>query len=367
MANWAAMSENPPAAPVAALPASPDLPPLDLAKVLSGQPLSGAEAEYLMGRIMDGLVSPLRVAAILTALRVRGENVAEISGFARAMRERAIKVVVAPGMLFDTCGTGGLAAGTFNISTTTAFVMAAAGLRIAKHGNRGATRASGSADVLEALGVRLDLTPAALSEAIETVGIAFLFARNHHPAMRHVAPVRAELGVRTVFNILGPLTNPAGASHQVLGVFDPKLVPTLAAVLRDLGLEAALVVHGSSLETGDRYDDLAVTGPTLVAELRHGHIREYQLDPREVGLALHPPAALRGGDPQTNAAITRSVLSGQGTPAQRDAVAFNAGAALALAGRAPDLKSAVEQALELLASGVALAKLEAYRQLSQRG
>lgn len=326
----------------------------DLPRVLSSSPLTEDEAERFMGLVMDGEVSAVRTAAWLGALRARGETVPEIAGFARAMRGRAVLVPVGLEPLVDTCGTGGDGARTFNISTTAAFVVAAAGVPVAKHGNRAASSRAGSADVLEALGATLEVSPDRVARAVREVGIGFLFARAHHPAMRHVAPVRAELGVRTVFNLLGPLTNPAGATHQVLGVYDPALVRPLAEVLRGLGSRGALVVHGGGL------DELSVSGPTRVAELRDGTVREYELLPEEVGLARHEPAALGGGDAAENARIAREVLGGAGSSAQREVVAMNAGAALYAAGRTRTLREGVALALATLAGGEGLRRVEAY-------
>ena len=334
---------------------------LDLSRVLSNLALSELEAESLMNEIMEGNLSPVATSAILTALRVRGETVPEIVGFARGMRAKAVRVpVVSNGVLVDVVGTGGDGANTFNISTTAAFVVAAAGVAVAKHGNRSASSKAGSADVLEALGVNLEQTPERVAEAVRSVGVGFMFARNHHPAMRHVAPVRAELRVRTVFNLLGPLTNPAGASHSLIGVYDAKLVRPIAEVLHGLGSRAAMVVNGSGL------DELTVCGPSNVAELRDGNVREYTLEPEQLGLGLFETSSLAGGDPSENALITREILAGRATDAQRDVTALNAGAALFTAGAASSLETGVRRALEILASGEALKKLEAYAAFTQQ-
>jgi anthranilate phosphoribosyltransferase len=337
---------------------------VDLNRLLSSQSLSESDAQALMFAQLDGELTSIQMAAVLTALRVRGETVAEITGFAKAMRERAVRVHVKPGVLVDTCGAGGSGVSVFNISTAAAFVVAASGLRVAKHGNRTATRKSGSADLFEAIGVKLEMTPEHLAQAIDTVGIAFLFARNHHPAMRVVAPVRAELGVPTVFNILGPLTNPAGATHQLLGVPRPALLRPMAEVLRDLGTTGAMLVHGVAPD-GSRYDDISVAGTTSVAELKNGEILEYSLEPEDLGLERHAPALLLGGTAAENAVTVRAVLGGGGSRAQRDAVAANAAGAIYTAGRADNLKNAVVLALEILKSGAALTKLEAYVKFSQ--
>ena len=332
-----------------------DLSPL-LNELFAGDYLDRDRARHVMGQLMDGRVSALQAAALLAALRTRGESVDEITGFAEAMRERSVAVPYGgDGPLLDTCGTGGTGLSTLNISTTAAFVAAADGVRIAKHGNRGVTKRSGSADLLEALGARIDLPPERLAEALDEVGVAFLFARAHHPAMRFVAPIRAELKARTVFNVLGPLTNPAGADRQLMGVYAPELTETLARVLAGLGAERALVVHG------DGIDDFTISGPTRVSELRtSGAVESYQVTPEDVGLDRAPRVALTGGDPSDNAADTRAILAGNLRGAKRDIVCFNAGAVLYLADRAEDLTAGVARAGELLDSGAAEAKLAQY-------
>ncbi len=327
-----------------------------LAQVFDGRTLSRDEARDVMGRLMDGRLSQMQAAALLAALRTRGETVEEIVGFAEAMRARAVPVVVhGDGPLVDTCGTGGTGLDTLNISTTAMFVIAAGGVRVAKHGNVGITRKSGSADVLRALGAELAQSPERLAESIETLGLGFLFARNHHPAMRFVAPIRADLKARTIFNNLGPLTNPASADRQLMGVYDASLTERLARVLAGLGVRRALVVHGDGL------DDFTVTGESQVTELHaDGALRSYRVAPEDVGLGRYPMEALAGGDAEANAAALRGVLDGSITGARRDVVAFNAGAALYLADAAPDLAGGVQRALRLLDDGSALAKLEAY-------
>lgn len=327
-----------------------------LGRVFDGETLGREEARDVMGRLMDGKLSQVQAAALLAALRTRGETVEEIIGFAQAMRERAVPVRVSvDGPLLDTCGTGGTGMNVFNVSTTATFLAAALGVKVAKHGNVGVTRASGSADVLRAAGANLDLPAEAVGRAIETVGVGFVFARNHHPAMRFVAPIRADLKARTIFNNLGPLTNPAGAQRQLMGVFSPALARLLAEVLRGLGVERALVVHGDGL------DDLTVSGPSLVTELMpDGSLVEYRVEPEELGVGRHPLEELAGGGPEENAAIMRRVLSGAGPMAASEVVALNAGAAAYLAGLAPDLRAGVAAALEALRSGAGLAKLDEY-------
>lgn len=332
-----------------------DLAPL-LNRLFAGEILTTVEVRKVMGQLMDGRVSEVQAAALLAALRTRGESVEEITGFAEAMRARAVRVPWGgPGPLLDTCGTGGTGISTLNISTTALFVVAAGGVKVAKHGNRGVTKRSGSADLLEALGVRIEQEPEELARSLEETGIAFLFARSHHPAMRFVAPIRGELKARTVFNVLGPLTNPAGATRQLLGVFDPALTEQLARVLSQLGVERALVVHGDGL------DDFSITGENVVSELgATGEIRSYRLAPEEVGLKRHPLEALAGGDPEANARIAREVLSGAERGARRDIVLFNAGAGLYLGGCTAGIREGVARAAELIDRGAALETFEAY-------
>ncbi len=329
--------------------------------IFEGRTLDRASARDVLGRLMDGRLSQVQAAALLAALRTRGETVDEIIGFAEAMRARAIAVPVrSNGPLIDTCGTGGTGLNTINISTTAMFVAAAGGARLAKHGNVGVTRKSGSADVLVALGIELEQSPERLAQAIEELGMAFIFARHFHPAMRFVAPIRADLQARTIFNNLGPLTNPAGADRQLMGVYTPELTETLAEVLRGLGLKRALVVHGDGL------DDFTVTGPSQVTELRlDGTLTTFTVSPEELGVETHPLEHLAGGDPSNNAAELIAVLSGEANGAKRDVVLVNAGAALYLADRASDLAAGVALAREVLSSGAALELLETYRRFSR--
>ena len=333
--------------------------------IFGGATLDRATARDVLGRLMDGELSQVQAAALLAALRMRGETVDEITGFAEAMRDRAIKIPVnGAEPLVDTCGTGGTGIDTINVSTTAMFVAAAGGARLAKHGNVGVTRKSGSADVLEALGVQLDLEPERLAQAVDEVGLAFIFAKRFHPAMRFVAPIRADLQARTIFNNLGPLTNPAGADRQLMGVDSPELTEPLAAVLRGLGLKRALVVHGAGL------DDFGISGPSQVTELMaDGSTRAYEVRPEDVGLTTRPLSHAAGGDPAHNAEQLRLVLEGSlvgaGAEAKRDLVLFNAGAALYLAERAGSLREGVALARESLASGAALSKLEQYLAFSK--
>jgi anthranilate phosphoribosyltransferase len=330
-----------------------------LRKAAAGESLSEGEAERALETIMEGTVPPAATAALLTALRVRGESVSEIVGFARAMRRFATRVE-APEDVVDTCGTGGDAKGTINVSTAAAFVARGAGVTVAKHGNRAATSQAGSADVLEALGAEIELAPEQVSECIRESGVGFMFARTHHPAMRFVAPVRAELPFRTVFNLLGPLTNPAGARRQVVGVFGGAYVRPVAEALQSLGAEKALVVHGM-----DGMDEITVTGKTLVAEVGDA-VEEYEISPEDFGLASHPPDGLLGGDAHLNALILRDVLSGEEAGAARDVVLLNAGAAVYVSGKAKTIKEGVRLASESIDSGAAIGSLEDFVHTTRR-
>ena len=298
-----------------------------IAQVINGRDLSFAEAEAAMDAIMDGAASPAQIGSYLTALRMKGETADEIAGSAHSMRRHVVAVAVAPEChpLVDTCGTGGDGKHTFNISTTAAFVVAGAGRRVAKHGNRAASSRSGSADLLLALGGNLDLTAPQVAECIADVGIGFLYAVHHHPAMRHAIGPRREIGQRTIFNLLGPLTNPAAATHQLMGVYDPALTATLAEVLRALGSRAAYVVHGA-----DGLDELSTTGVNRVSALRDGAVTTFDFDPATIGLPRARLDDLLGGPPEENAAISRAILSGDDRGPRRDVVLLNAAAALSL-------------------------------------
>lgn len=329
-------------------------------KAAAGEALSAGEAERALEEIMEGAANPAVTAALLTALRVRGESVGEIVGFARAMRRFAQKVE-APDDVVDTCGTGGDAKGTINISTAAAFVARGAGATVAKHGNRAATSQAGSADVLEALGAEIELSPEQVSRCIEEAGVGFMFARTHHPAMRHVVPVRAELPFRTVFNLLGPLTNPAGARRQLVGVFGADYVGLVAEALRDLGAEKALVVHGR-----DGLDEITVTANTLVAEVSDGEVSEYEVSPEDLGLSRHDPDGLLGGDARLNARVLRDVLSGEERGAARDVILANAGAAIHVSGHAKTIEQGVRRAEESIESGAASEALENFIHATRR-
>ena len=331
-----------------------------LRKAAGGESLTEGEAERALEQIMEGNVSPESTAALLTALRVKGEAVSEIVGFARAMRRFAAAVQAPPGVV-DTCGTGGDAKGTINVSTAAAFVARGAGVVIAKHGNRAATSRAGSADVLEALGAEIELEPEQVSRCIEEAGIGFMFARTHHPAMRFVAPVRAELPFRTIFNLLGPLTNPAGAKRQLVGVFGAAFVRPVAEALRDLGAERALVVHGA-----DGMDEITTSAETVVAEVSDGDLKEYEVSPEDFGLRRHAPDGLLGGDAHLNARILRDVLSGRETGAARDVILLNAGAAIFVSGETDTIEEGVREAEASIETGAAEGALEDFVKATRR-
>jgi len=326
-----------------------------LKDVMAGKDLSRDTTEQLFGELMDGKLSPVMKSALLAALATKGEAASEIAGAATAMRRRVREIPHAVANVVDTCGTGGDGKGTFNISTAAALVAAAAGAPVAKHGNRSVSSRSGSADVLAALGVRIDLEPEEAGQALAQIGIAFLFAPNLHPAMKEVMPVRKELGVRTLFNCLGPLTNPAGARRQVMGVFAAGLVETLGRVQAELGAEHAMVVHGH-----DGLDEITTTGPTRIAETRDGEVRTYEVTPEALGVPVARPEDLLGGEPEQNAALMDRVLGGEPGPLA-DITAVNAGAALFVAGRVESLKLGVERAQAALADGEAATKLDQLR------
>jgi len=317
----------------------------------------------LMRQIMRGELSPTLVSAIITGLRVKKETVGEIAAAAQVMREFAIRVEVQDDRLVDTCGTGGDSAHTFNISTTAAFVAAAAGARVAKHGGRSVSSKSGSADVLEALGVNLDQTPVQIAENISEIGLGFMFAPNFHVAMKHAAPVRRELGVRTLFNILGPLTNPAGAKNQLLGVFHPDLVGIITRVLHRLGSRHVMVVHGTGNQGG--LDEITIAGETLVGELRHGEVLEYTVRPEDFGMKTAAIETIQAHDTAQSAEMLRAVLNNQPGP-PRDIVLLNAGATIYVAGAADSLAQGVEKAHAVIESGAAREKLQELVEFSNR-
>jgi anthranilate phosphoribosyltransferase len=328
--------------------------------VAEGTNLSLAQAETAMSLMMNGDATPAQVAAFLMALRIKGETVDEITGCARVMRSRATQVVHSQPIAVDTCGTGGDKSNTFNISTTAAFVVAGAGVPVAKHGNRAASSLTGSADVLEALGVNLSLTAAQVGQCIDEVGIGFMFAPALHSSMKHVAPVRKEIGMRTIFNLLGPLTNPAQTPAQVMGVFSANLTEPLARVLGNLGCRHALVVYGI-----DGVDEISISGPSVISEMEDGFVQTYRITPEDVGIARAPREYIRGGTKEENARITEAILGGESGP-RRDVVLLNAAAALLAADQVRSLKEGVDAATASLDSGAALRSLEGLRRLSRQ-
>ncbi len=326
-----------------------------LARIVDHREIFHEEMLSLMRQIMSGEVSATLIAAIIAGLRVKKETIGEISAAAQVMREFATQVPVADAPnLIDTCGTGGDAAHTFNISTAAMFVAAAAGAKVAKHGGRSVSSKSGSADVLEALGANINLPPDHVARSIATVGVGFMFAPNHHSAMKYAAPVRRELGVKTIFNILGPLTNPAGAKQQVMGVFHPDLVGIQARVLQRLGSRRVMIVHGR-----EGLDEISLCGPTLIGELKNNEVREYEIQPSDVGLQACVADALRVDGIEASKAMLLAALDNQDGPA-RDIVAFNAGASIYVAGLAESLADGVKKALATIASGAARQKLDQF-------
>ncbi len=320
-----------------------------IGQVMNGQDLTMVQAEEAMNLIMDGQATDAQIGSYLTALRMKGETKDEIAGSAKSMRAHVLQVDAEVGtgeMLVDTCGTGGDGKGTFNISTTAAFVVAGYGVKVAKHGNRAASSKSGSADVLMALGGNLDLSPEQVAACINEINIGFLYAVNHHPAMRHAISARREIGQRTIFNLLGPLTNPARASHQLVGIYDGSLTETVAQVLAVLGATAAMVVYG-----GDGLDELSTTGPNQVSWLKDGAVNSSIIDPESLGFRRADLSDIRGGDPQENALITTDILAGKDRSPRRDIVLLNAAAALSL--ECQDLAAGIEEARESLNSGAA--------------
>jgi len=333
-----------------------------IAKLTSREDLTDDEAEAAMRTMMSGKATEADMAAFLIALKMKGESASEISSFAKVMREYALKVrPKVKGTLLDVCGTGGDSSGTFNISTAAMFAVAGCGVAVAKHGNRSITSKSGSADVLEALGARIDLSPARIESCIEEVGVGFMFAPNHHPAMKHVMPVRRQLGVRTVFNILGPLTNPAGAQTQLMGVYDANLTETIANVFMKLGLRSALVVHG---EPG--LDELSTIGLNKISQLSGGRVHTFYLDPSTLGFKGGVLSDLAGGSAAENAKTIRAILSGGIRDARRDMVVFNAAGGLMAAGAYDNIRAAIGVASQSIDSGAALAKMEEFIAYTRR-
>ena len=345
-----------------------------IAKVVKRNDLTEAEMEQVMEEIMTGAATPAQIGSFITALRIKGETVDEITGAARVMRAKAVRILVKDQpvsidrdeiniedeTILDTCGTGGDGTNTFNISTACAFVAAGAGVRVAKHGNRAVSSECGSADVIEDLGIKLDITPADVERCICEVGIGFLFAPLFHGAMKHAAGARREIGIRTIFNLLGPLTNPAGATAQVLGVYDPALTEKLAHVLRKLGTKEAFIVCGEGT-----YDEISICGSTRISHLKNGEVETFNLTPEEVGLKRASPEEIGGGNAFVNARIIRDVLSGQKGP-KRDVVLFNAAAAFLAAGLDVHFKEGIQRAEDSIDTGRAMEKLEKLAGLTQQ-
>lgn len=323
-----------------------------LEKVVNHEDLTADEAAGAMREVMEGRANPAALGALLSALVMKGERPSEIVGFARTMREHALKLSAPMGDVFDTCGTGGDRSGTFNISSAAAIVIAASGVPVAKHGNRSVSSRCGSADVFEALGVNVAASPATVERGLKETGIAFFFARTFHPAMKHAAQTRADLGIRTAFNLLGPLTNPAGATRQLVGVPRPELTELLARALMMLGSKRAWVVHGA-----DGIDEVSTTGHTKVSESRDGAVNTFYVHPSDFGIAKSDPTALRGGDAAENAAIIRDVLAGTRGP-RRDVVLLNAGVALFVSGRVGTIREGIAVAASAIDSGAAAERLQ---------
>ncbi|MFO7263486.1 MAG: anthranilate phosphoribosyltransferase [Bacillaceae bacterium G1] len=328
-------------------------------KLVDGVHLTRSEARAVMDQIMDGAASPAQISSFITALRMKGETVEEVTGFAMAMRQRVTPIPVVRQGLLDTCGTGGDGGKTFNISTAAAIVAAAGGVPVAKHGNRAVSGKSGSADVLEVLGIRTQLVPEQVAQCLSETGFAFFFAPIFHPAMKHAVGPRREIRIRTVFNLLGPLTNPASAETQIVGVYDVQLLNTVPEVLANLGVRRAMVVASE-----DGLDEVSVSAPTYVAELRDGRIRRYIIEPEQLGLQRHPLASIAGGTPEHNARIIEDVFQGA-TGGPRDIVLANAGAALYIAGKADHWQEGIALASQLLDTGAAWEKLQQIRRVTE--
>lgn len=329
-------------------------------KLSKKQNLTYLEAEEVMDEIMSGKATPVQMSAYLTALALKGETIDEITASAAGMRAHCIKLLHDMDVL-EIVGTGGDGSNSFNISTTASLVIAAGGVPVAKHGNRAASSKSGAADVLEALGVKITISPEKSQELLEKIGICFLFAQNYHIAMKYVAPIRKELGIRTVFNILGPLSNPAGANMELMGVYDEALVEPLAQVMANLGVTRGMVVFGQ-----DSLDEISMSAPTSVCEIKDGKFTSYVLTPEQFGYEHCTKEELQGGTPQENAVITKAILEGKETGAKRHAVCLNAGAALYIAGKAASIEAGVKMAEQLIDSGAALKKLEEFIQKSNQ-
>ncbi len=331
----------------------------NLNKIVHGKNLSGNEMSEMITEIFSGSITDAQIGAFMAALATKGETFEELAGAAKAMRRKALRIQVSSSTVVDTCGTGGDAAQTFNISTTTAFIVAGCGVTVAKHGNRSVSSKCGSADLLEAMGVKLDINPEIVEEAIEEIGIGFLYAPLYHGAMRYAAKARKEIGIRSIFNMLGPLTNPAGANCQLLGVYAPELTEMFAQALRLLGAKRAFIVHGH-----DGLDEISVCAPTRISELKDDLIRTYDITPEHFFGSKANPKDLAGGDPEENAEITRKILAGEKGP-KRDVVVLNASAALVAAGKARDFNEGISLAQTSIDSGAAAAKLEKLAKYTQ--
>ncbi|MBW7473435.1 anthranilate phosphoribosyltransferase [Paenibacillus oenotherae] len=324
-----------------------------LATIISGQDLTRDEARHVMEVILNGEATGAQMGAIITALRMKGETKDEITGFAETMRARSAHVHTEQQGLLDTCGTGGSGIHKFNISTASSMIAAAAGVRVAKHGNRAMSGKAGSADVLEALGVNITLTSEQAARCLESIGICFMFAQLYHPSMKYAAGPRRELGIRTIFNMLGPLTNPAGADRQLLGLYDRSRTEVVAQVLRDLGLKRAMVVSSH-----DGLDEISISAPTQISELRNGAVHTFDITPEELGLTVKPIEEVTGGDAAVNASIIRNIFAGNERGAYREIVLANAGACIYVGGAADSLREGVETAAAVIDSGQAAAKLQ---------
>ncbi|WP_028610538.1 anthranilate phosphoribosyltransferase [Paenibacillus harenae] len=330
-----------------------------LGQLIRGSDLTRDEARSVMNIMMRGEATPAQIAGVITALRMKGETKDEIAGFAEVMREHSSRVNTEQEDLLDTCGTGGSGIHKFNISTASSIIAAAAGIRVAKHGNRAMSGKTGSADVLEALGVQITISPEQAAHCLNEIGICFMFAQLYHPSLKHAAAPRRELGVRTIFNMLGPLTNPAGADRQLLGLYDRARTATVAEVLGELGLKRAMVVSSH-----DGLDEISISAPTQISELLNGTVRTYDLTPEELGLARHPVSDVMGGEPAVNAALIRSIFAGEQRGAYRDIVLANAGACIYVGGAAASLREGVEVAAEVIDSGKAERKLASLIQMT---
>ena len=331
----------------------------NLSKIIQGENLNETEISQMITEIFSGNITDAQIGAFMAALATKGETFEELAGAARVMRRKAVRIQVSAPIVVDTCGTGGDASQTFNISTTTAFVVAGCGITVAKHGNRSISSKCGSADLLETMGVKIDINPEIVEEAIQEIGIGFLFAPLYHGAMRHAAKARKEVGIRSIFNMLGPLTNPAGANCQLLGVYAPELTEMFANALRLLGTKRAFVVHGH-----DRLDEISVCAPTRISELNDGLIRTYDITPEQFFGKQANPEDLTGGDPEKNAEITRKIFNGEKGP-KRNVVLINASAALVAAGKAKDFEEGISLAKASIDKGAAAEKLDRLAKFTQ--